>query len=233
MENEILIGLIGVLSTCITQIAAQFLINKREIQVKKKENISRYLEPLNKQIVDNLTRLRYIKKRNEERGENNSIRLINGQVIRSIKDIEGKELKWYYEHGANLASTCYLLACLIAHSYHVKQHMTLVNFKESHRRKILGYIEKLQEILNRDYGIYSVIQYDIGQMMLCGNEHEGMISYSNFCKMVQHTETYCCFVQLFNFIINVANDERKEQYDDLLKLLDEFNAYIETIITVD
>ncbi len=92
----------------------------------KKENISTYLEPLNRQVLDNLQRLKYNKKRKAIKGKNNSIRLIDGHVIKSISDIKNVELKWFYEHGANLATTCYLLACLIAYCYHVKQHMTLV-----------------------------------------------------------------------------------------------------------
>lgn len=233
MNNEIVVGLIGVLSTCITQVVAQFFIGKREVKSKKKENISTYLEPLNKQVSDTLERLTYNEERRKVKGENNSIRVIDGRVMKSIKNMGHVELKWFYEHGANLASTCYLLACLIAYSYHVKQHMTLVNFRNKHRKQILYYIERFHKILTNDYGIYFVTQYDIGQLMLVNNNGTELTSYNKFCKMVQNTDEYCCFVQLFNFIINIANGERREQHTDLLNLLTEFKQYLDTIILVN
>ena len=178
-----------------------------------------------------LLKFKYNRARKKVKGKKNSIRWINGKDMKTFSDIQGNDLTWFYNYGANLGITCYLLLCLIAHAYHVKQHMPFINFNSKDREKISFYISHLQEILNRHLGIYTLVQYDIGRIMFDDDSFNRLITYKQFCKLVLSDDAYeyCCFVQVFNFILNIANDERKHQCDDLINHLESFNAYLETL----
>lgn len=243
MNIEITVALIGILSTCLTQLVAQFLFRLREKKVRNDELIIRYLEPLKRQLAANIKKQRQVQRRKKIRKENNSIRVIAGRVMKTVEDMEGVKLEWFYEDGANLGSSCYQLACLIAYVYQIDHYMTFVNFPREQRRYIRNYIDEFQEILDKNHGIYQTSQFDIGNLMFARegkSGYERLISYDEFCRKAQDLHTNCCLAQLFNFILSIANEgwEEKEydeqsrtmQWEKFLRLLEEFQVYLEEIV---
>lgn len=243
MNVEITVALIGILSTCLTQLVAQFFFSRREKRVRNNELIIRYLEPLKRQIAANVKKQRRVQERKKIRKENNSIRVIEGRVMETVEDMEGVELEWFYKHGANLGSSCYQLACLIAYVYQIDQYMTFVNFPREQRQRLRDYIDEFQGILDENHGIYRMSQFDIGNLMFAKETKSGyerLISYDEFCRRAQDRKTNCCLTQLFNFILSIANEgweekaydekSRTAQWERFLRLLEEFHTYLERIV---
>lgn len=228
ISDVIIVAFIGFIGGIFPQI----LVQKHHIDNIRKEKQINYIGALRFQVLDTHDRMALIRRRRIEAGTkspfDNSMIYIDGDWVRGYNDIEEnlKDPEWYYGSGFNLCSYCYSIACLIAQCYRAKQNLEMLRLNKRQLNRLLDYLLRVEGFLDRDFGIWQGMQYDIAKLMVDQNGKN--ISFQDFITLSTKER---CFYKLYNFCLDIARYGRRRQELDIIITLYDFYFFLENVIT--
>ena len=224
MTSEIIPALIATATTLLVLFLSQLFQKHSERKRLQHDNLLQYLEPLDKEICKFTKHMKAVLAEINSL-DHNSLIFIDNKRITCVENVTELLPQSHYRHGANLTSTCFDLACLIARENQVSVNMPLVDFGKTNRNIIQKFTEEFERILEYDCGIYNCIQYDIGHMM-CSDQSK-LISYSQFVFYIKDMDNHYCLYRLFKYVIRVGNKDKLQEIRTLLEECENFHKTIE------
>lgn len=232
--SEGLAFILGILSVVISNSIVQFVIKwkdgsyykqNQEIQVKLD-----FLNPLRVYASELYTRWKHIIKKIESGDEKE---LEPFYYIDDPKQIMDKEIEWFFQHGYYLISTCYLISCLFAQYYKIRLLLPVLFIKKKNYKSLLQICNNLNENFGKNFGIYDILQYDIGQNMYYNADTENIISYMEYCKILKNNDINGSFLHLVRYCIEIGRGIRKEELYRIKEALENLITCLNVILKTD
>lgn len=228
ISDVIIVAFIGFIGG----IFLQMLVQKYHIDNIKKEKQINYIGALRFQVLDTHDRMALVRRRRIETGTkspfDNSMVYIDRKRVRYYNDIKEnlQDPEWYYGSGFHLCSYCYSIACLIAQCYRTKQNLEMLRLNKRQLNRLLDYLLRVEGFLDRDFGIWQSIQYDVAKIMV--DQEGNNVSFQDFITLSYETR---CFSKLYNFCLDIAHYGRRRQELDIIITLYDFYFFLENVIT--
>ena len=93
----------------------------------------------------------------------------------------------------------------------------------------MSYISRVNQCFRKEYGVYYILQFDIGQTMLI-DESSKMISYSTYCFNIKNSGEYRSDYRLINLFIGFGRGERINTLDEIIIALSDFLNFLDKIL---
>jgi hypothetical protein len=229
--SEGLAFILGILSLVISNSIIQVIVKWKDVSYYKQNQELQvkinYLNPLRVYASELYYRWEHIISKIESKEQKG---LEPFYYIDEPKQIEGKEKEWFYQNGYYLISTSYIIASLFAQYYKVRLLLPVLYIKNKNYKLLIQLLNILNENFRKSFGIYHILQYDIGQNMYCDNTCEKIISYSDFCNILQNNDINESFLNLIKFCLEIGRGKRKEELYQIKQALFDLILCLDHII---
>lgn len=225
--KEFLTAIISAVTSILVVLVTYGLNSYREAKTKDKQEadriISTYLNPLRFYLVENYFRLAEILKRIAKDGENEAL-----LYVTDAKEISNQSAEWFNSYGCYLISSCYMTARLFYQLDKIRQELSYLRLSKKDDTELITLITILSRCFRQDYGIYYLIQPSIGNDMYLANEKR-LITYREFCQMLQNPETRVWFDRLLNFYIETGQGQKLKRIEDIMGAIQSMSLFLDRV----
>lgn len=225
--KELLTAIISAVTSILVVLVTYGLNSYREAKAKEKQEadriISTYLNPLRFYLVENYFRLAEILKRIAKDGENGAL-----LYVTDAKEISNQSAEWFNSYGCYLISSCYMTARLFYQLDKIRQELSYLRLSKKDDTELITLITILSRCFRQDYGIYYLIQPSIGNDMYLANEKR-LITYREFCQMLQNPETRVWFDRLLNFYIETGQGQKLKRIEDIMGAIQSMSLFLDRV----
>jgi hypothetical protein len=206
------------------EIAAQTMKATQEEQERKKINLQ-YLNPLRLYLEENHFRINEILNRVEANHEKTKWLLTRLDA----KAVSEQNAQWFNGEGCYLISTCYLTACLFYQVKRVREDLPYLRLGENEDTKLLNLMHKVSLAFLQHVGIFYVTQPSIGNDMYLPDKNR-LISYREFCRLLQHPETSDWFDRLINFYIDAGKGYHLDRMKNVIETIQALSEFLDNAV---
>ncbi|MEO0769343.1 MAG: hypothetical protein AAFY72_07900, partial [Cyanobacteria bacterium J06649_4] len=187
--------------------------------------ISSYLNPLRFYLVENYFRLTEILHRANKGAEKHEALF----PISNAEDISNQSPEWFNSNGCYLISSCYLTARLFYQLDKIRQEISYLQLSKNEDTELITLITGLSRYFSQDYGIYYLLQPSIGNDMYLASE-ERLITYREFCQMLQNPERRVWFDRLMTFYIETGQGKNLKRIENILGAIQNLSLFLDGIV---
>jgi hypothetical protein len=213
--KELLTAIISAVTSILVVLVTYGLNSYREAKAKEKQEadriISAYLNPLRFYLVENYFRLAEILNRIAQEGGKHEALL----YVTDAKEISDQSAEWFNSYGCYLISSCYMTARLFYQLDKTRQELSYLRLSKNDDTELITLITILSRYFGQDYGMYYLIQPSIGNDMYLASEKR-IITYREFCQMLQKPEMRVWFDRLLNFYIETGQGQKLKRIEDIM-----------------
>lgn len=226
--KEVLTAIISAFTSVLVVLVTYGLNSYRENKAKEKQEadriISTYLNPLRFYLVENYFRLSEILIKIANDGEKNEKLL----YITNVKEISEQSPEWFNNYGCYLISSCYMTARLFYQLDKIRQELSYLRLSKKDDTELITLITILSRCFRQDYGIYYLIQPSIGNDMYLASEKR-LITYREFCQLLQNPETRVWFDRLLNFYIETGQGQKLKRIEDIMGAIQSMSLFLDRV----
>ena len=226
--KELLTAIISAVTSVVVVLVTYGLNSYREAKSKEKQEteriISAYLNPLRFYLVENYFRLAEILKEIAE-GDGKHKALL---YVTDAKEISEQSAEWFNSYGCYLISSCYLTARLFYQLDKIRQELSYLQLRKKDDTELITLITILSRCFRRDYGIYYLTQPSIGNDMYLVSENR-LITYREFCQMLQDPKTRVWFDRLINFYIETGQGQKLKRIESILGAIQSMSLFLDRV----
>lgn len=227
--KELLTAIISAVTSVVVVLVTYGLNSYREAKSKEKQEteriISTYLNPLRFYLVENYFRLAEILKRIAEGSGKHDALL----YITDTKEISEQSAEWFNNHGCYLISSCYLTARLFYQLEKIRQELSYLRLSKKDDTELITLITILSRCFRQDYGVYYLTQPSIGNDMYLASEKR-LITYREFCQMLQDPKTRVWFDRLLNFYIETGQGQKLKRVENTLGAIQNMSLFLDRVV---
>ncbi len=215
--------LIPLLTKYLTEQITQYQRQKQKDKEAKEQINLKYLSPLRLNLVESFFRLKEIDDFSETSTEKSPL-----CCIENPEEISQKNLSWMIKEGCYLMSSCYLIASLFFSIKQVRDAIPYLKIGTNQDTQLLYLMEKINiAFAGLEGGVFYVIQFSIANDLYL-REQERLMTYREFCQMIQKEEDREWWDGLIRFFIRAGKGENvkrlklvKNSIKTLTKFLDQ------------
>lgn len=226
--NEILTAIISAATSVLVVLITYGLNAYRESKSKEKQEtkqiVANYLNPLRFYLVENYFRLAEIL---QKLAQNNG-RYEALLYVANAKDISEQTAEWFNEHGCYFTSACYMTARLFYQLDKIRQELSYLQLTKEDDTELITLITLLSRCFRQDYGIYYMIQPSIGNDMYLAQEKR-LITYREFCQLLQNPETRVWFDRLLIFYIETGQGKKLKRIEDIMAAIQNLSRFLDKV----
>ncbi|MEG4033383.1 hypothetical protein QUA03_06085 [Microcoleus sp. S36b_A4] len=226
--KEVLTAIISAFTSVLVVLVTYGLNSYRENKAKDKQEadriVSTYLNPLRFYLVENYFRLSEILKKIANDGEKNEKLL----YITNVKEISEQSPEWFNNYGCYLISSCYMTARLFYQLDKIRQELSYLRLSKKDDTELITLITILSRCFRQDYGIYYLIQPSIGNDMYLASEKR-LITYREFCQLLQNPESRVWFDRLLNFYIETGQGQKLKRIEDIMGAIQSMSLFLDRV----
>lgn len=240
MSNEIFIallaGVVAIISAFIS-IFGQTRSKRVEYQLSKirgqeeiaaqesKQINSKYLNPLRQHLVECYFRLREISNHiQNNKGKHEALLYVSEE-----QEVSGKPFEWFYGEGCYLISSCYLTACLFNQFTTAKSDIPYLRLSKGDDTVLINKVIKVQQAFLHHLGIFYVVQSSIGHDIMMYDQNR-IMSYREFCQILQIPEKRIWFDRLIHFYINFGKGKHLDRLDMALQSMKDLSEFLDDAV---
>ncbi|MCH2246340.1 MAG: hypothetical protein MK111_17180 [Crocosphaera sp.] len=200
--------LIPLLTKYFTQQITQYQQQKQKDKEEKEQINLKYLSPLRLNLVESFVRLDEIYKSCTEGKEKSPL-----CCIEKSEEVSQKSLSWMIKDGCYLMSSCYLIACLFFSIKQVRDAIPYLKIGTNEDTQLLNLMEEINiAFAGVEGGVFYVIQFSIANDIYL-REEQRLMTYREFCQMVQKEENREWWDGLIRFFIRAGKRENLERLE--------------------
>jgi hypothetical protein len=226
--KELLTAIISAVTSVLVVLVTYGLNSYREAKSKEKQEadriISIYLNPLRFYLVENYFRLAEILQGIAKDGGKYEALL----YVADAKAISEQSAEWFNGYGCYLISSCYMTARLFYQLDKIRQELSYLRLSKQDDTELITLITVLSRCFRQDYGIYYLIQPSIGSDMYLANEKR-LITYREFCQLLQNPETRVWFDRLLNFYIETGQGQKLKRIEDTMAAIQSLSLFLDRV----
>lgn len=226
--QELLTAIISAATSILVVLVTYGLNSYREAKSKEKQEVDRvistYLNPLRFYLVENYFRLAEILESIAQEGGKHEALL----YITDPKAISDQSPEWFNGYGCYLISSCYITARLFYQLDKIRQELSYLRLSKKDDTELITLITILSRCFRQDHGIYYLIQPSIGNDMYLASE-ERLITYREFCQMLQKPETRVWFDGLLNFYIETGQGQKLKRIEDIMGAIQDVSLFLDKV----
>jgi len=226
--KEVLTAIISAVTSVLVVLVTYGLNSYREAKSKEKQEanriISTYLNPLRFYLVENYFRLAEMLQRIVKDGGKHEALL----YVTDVREISEQSAEWFNSYGCYLISSCYMTARLFYQLDKIKQELSYLRLSKKDDTELITLISILSRCFGRDYGIYYLIQPSIGNDMYLASEKR-LITYREFCQLLQNPETRVWFDRLLNFYIETGQGQKLKRIEDIMGTIQSMSLFLDRV----
>ncbi len=202
----------------------QFLKKKADDELENKRINLKYLNPLRLYLEENHFRIDEVLKRIRNKDE------LTIDLLTHI-DTEGiskQDPSWFNGKGCYLISTCYFTGCLFYQIKRVREDLGYLRLSGDDT-KLLNLMLKVRLAFLKDVGIFYSTQTSIGNDLYLPDK-ERLVSYREFCNILQDPEKRVWFDRLINFYVTAGQGQKLDRLDDALAAIRELSTFLDSVV---
>lgn len=226
--KELLTAIISAVTSVLVVLVTYGLNSYRETKSKEKQEadriLSTYLNPLRFYLVENYFRFSEILQRIAEDGGKHEALL----YVTDVEEISEQSAEWFNSYGCYLISSCYLTARLFYQLDKIRQELSYLRLSKEDDTELITLITLVSRCFRQDYGIYYLIQPSIGNDMYLASEKR-LITYREFCQMLQNPETRVWFDRLLNFYIETGQGQKLKRIEDIMGAIQSISLFLDRV----
>lgn len=226
--KEVLTAIISAVTSVLVVLVTYGLNSYRETKSKEKQKadqiLSTYLNPLRFYLVENYFRFSEILKRIGRDGEKHEALL----YVTDVEEISEQSAEWFNSYGCYLISSCYITARLFYQLDKIRQELSYLRLSKEDDTELVTLITLLSRCFRQDYGIYYLIQPSIGNDMYLAGEKR-LITYREFCQMLQNPEIRVWFDRLLNFYIETGQGQKLKRIEDIMGAIQSLSLFLDRV----
>jgi hypothetical protein len=226
--KEVLTAIISAVTSVLVVLVTYGLNSYRETKSKEKQEVDRiistYLNPLRFYLVENYFRFSEILQR---------IAKGNGKYepllyVTDATEISGQSAEWFSGYGCYLISSCYMTARLFYQLDKIRQELSYLQLSKEDDTELITLITMLSRCFGQDYGVYYLLQPSIGNDMYLASEKR-LITYREFCQMLQNPETRIWFDRLLNLYIETGQGQSLKRIEDIMGAIQSMSSFLDRV----
>lgn len=226
--KEVWTAIISAFTSILVVLITYGLNSYREAKSKEKQDASRiistYLNPLRFYLVENYFRLAEILTRiDKEDGQHEPL-----LYITDTEKISEQSAEWFNGYGCYLISSCYMTARLFYQLDKIRQELSYLRLSEKDDTELITLITILSHCFRQDYGIYYLIQPSIGNDMYLTSEKR-LLTYREFCQLLQNPETRVWFDRLLNFYIETGKGNSLKRIENIMDAIQKMSLFLDRV----
>lgn len=226
--KEVLTAIISAVTSVLVVLVTYGLNSYREAKSKEKQEsdriISTYLNPLRFYLVENYFRLSEILQRIAKDGGKHEALL----YVTDVKEISKQSAEWFNGYGSYLISSCYMTARLFYQLDKIRQELSYLRLSKKDDTELITRITILSRCFRQDNGIYYLIQPSIGNDMYLASEKR-LITYREFCQLLQNSETRVWFDRLLNFYVETGQGQKLKRIEDIMGAIQITSSFLDRV----
>ena len=226
--KEILAAIISAVTSILVVLVTYSLNSYREIKSKEKieheKIISTYLNPLRLSLVENYFRLYEILTRVDESGGSCEALL----YVNNTKEVSDRSSEWFNSYGCYLISSCYITARLFYYLDKARLDLTYLRLSKKDDTELISQVTILSRCFRQGGGIYYLLQPSIGNDIYLANEKR-LITYREFCQLLQDPEARVWFDRLLNFYIETGRGQQLQRIEDILRAIQNMSLFLDKL----
>ena len=227
--QKLLTAIISALTSLLVVFLTSVLTTYRENKAQRRRERERvnltYLNPLRFYLVENHFRLSEILRRVSEEGGRCEALLF----VDDPKEISQQNAEWFNGQGCYLISSCYLTACLFHQMRKVRDALSFLELGKNDDTELMVRMTKVNLGFLRDFGIFYLTQPSIGNDMFL-REEARLISYREFCQLLQDPERRVWFDRLLEYYIESGRGEKLARVNDALSAMQELSRFLDDAV---
>lgn len=226
--KEVFTATISAVTSVLVVLVTYGLNSYRESKSKEKQEsdriISNYLNPLRFYLVENYFRLAEILQRIAKDGGKHEALL----YVADVKEISEQSAEWFNSYGSYLISSCYITARLFYQLDKVRQELSYLRLSKKDDTELMTLITILSRCFRQDNGVYYLLQPSIGNDMYLASEKR-LITYREFCQLLQKPETRVWFDRLLNFYIETGQGQKLKRIEDIMDAIQIMSFFLDRV----
>lgn len=219
--STIIPAVIALVTSLVVAYFAQFL----KFRAEQKEEINKinlkYLNPLRLYLEENHLRLTEIMNRVEAGGGKCDI-LLKAEA----SAVSAQEAQWFNGEGCYLISTCYFTACLFYQIRKVRDDFAYLRLGKQEDTHLLNLMFKVSHAFLQNIGIFYATQPSIGMDIYLA-EKDRLMTYREFCQLLQDPEKRIWFDRLINFYIETGNGQNLVRVKSAIQAIAELSVFLD------
>jgi hypothetical protein len=226
--QEVFTAVISAVTSVMVVLVTYGLNSYRDAKSKEKQEyeriISNYLNPLRFYLVENYFRLAEILQRIIQDGGQHEALL----YVEAAQDVSGKPTAWFARHGCYLVSSCYITARLFYQLDKTRQELSYLRLSRKDDTELLTLITILSRSFRQDHGIYYSLQPSMGNDIYLASENR-LITYREFCELLQKPETRVWFDRLLEFYIETGQGQNLRRIEDIMAAIQNLSLFLDGV----
>lgn len=222
--EEVLTAIIAALAVLGGYGVKSYLDTKSKEKQEAERILSTYLNPLRFYLVENYFRFSEILQRIAKDGGKHEALL----YVTDVKEISEQSAEWFNSYGCYLISSCYITARLFYQLDKIRQELSYLRLSKEDDTELITLITLLSRCFRQDDGIYYLIQPSIGNDMYLAIEKR-LITYREFCQMLQNPETRVWFDRLLNFYIETGQGQKLKRIEDIMGATQSMSLFLDRV----
>ena len=214
----------ALLTSSLVVFFTQFLKARAEREQEIKSLNLKYLNPLRLYLEENHFRLTEILNRVEAGGGKCDI-LIGVEA----REVSTQKAEWFNGAGCYLISSCYFTAVLFYQIRKVRDDFAYLRLGRQEDTLLLNLMFKVSQAFLQNLGIFYATQPSIGIDMY-SLEQGRVISYREFCQLLQDLEKRVWFDRLINFYIETGKGQNLARVRDALQSIAGLSLFLDMAV---
>jgi hypothetical protein len=202
----------------------QFFKSKAEREQEIKTLNLKYLNPLRLYLEENHFRLSEILDRVEAGGGKYDI-----LVEVDANAVSTQKAEWFSGEGCYLISSCYFTAGLFYQIQKVRNDLAYLRLGKQEDTRLLNLMFQVSHAFLQNLGIFYAIQPSMGIDMYLP-EQDRLMSYREFCQMLQDPEKRVWFDRLIKFYIQTGKGQKLARVKDALQSIAELSRFLDKAV---
>jgi hypothetical protein len=148
--------------------------------------------------------------------------------VTDVEEISEQSAEWFNSYGCYLISSCYMAARLFYQLDKIRQELSYLRLSKEDDTELITLITMVSRSFRQDYGIYYLIQPSIGNDMYLASEKR-LMTYREFCQMLQNPETRVWFDRLLNFYIETGKGQKLKRIEDIMGAIQSMSLFLDRV----